>query len=247
VKLALIAAGALAAAAVLFVVVGSTTGVFALSEYRRIAVDKAQAQRELAALDGQGRGPGPVVASLTDETVRTYLAVRAAVDPAALAVVTLREQAPPGDVSMVEPPQLGESAKIVLLHRLTSTLRGIGMTPRELDGLVADVEWRCLKRPEARVFGIPPHFRGEWVTASSEVEAAESEDDPPAVGMPTPDPARSEAARARLADIEKIGDATTLSPAAQEVCARNRPRLEATDRRVIGVLACALSPELGCT
>jgi hypothetical protein len=245
----LITIGALAAAAALFVVVGATTGIFALSSFGRIAADKERAERELAALDGRGRGPGPVVADLTDETVRTYLAVRAAVDPSALAVVTAREQAPPGDVTPIERAQTMERAKIMLLRKLTSTLQAIGMTPRELDGLFADVEWRCLARPEARVFGIPPHFRSEWTVAGSQVEEADQAAQDAGMQMPTPSPldvARVEAARARLADIEKIANATTLSPAAQEVCARNRSRLEATDRRVLGTLSCALSPELGC-
>src|SRR5262245_19644624 len=83
---------------------------------------------------------------------------------------------PEGDDDPLRRIEQLERSKVELLHKLAATLRGVGMTPRELDGLLGDVEWRCLHRPKGQIFGIPPHFRRDWMLSKREATGEEEEE-----------------------------------------------------------------------
>lgn len=55
------------------------------------------------------------------------------------------------------------------LRSLIAELEREKMGPRELDNLVALIEWRFLRRSEALAFGLPDYQRADWVTAQQQL------------------------------------------------------------------------------
>jgi hypothetical protein len=253
-RLALLAAGAVVALLVAAALVAGS-GFWSVGKMVSLQREEEAARAELAALDAGGAGVAPPEAATVAPTaakVRAYLAVRATVDgPAAEAVrakTAMQQRQTPGTRVAFERAM---RAKIDLLRALSAALRRERMSPSELDALLAAFDWRCLQRPEAKVLGLPPHFRGDWMAAAMQAKPGAVDDPREEPGMPGADPgARFEQmrrnARAKLADFERLTADRTLSPAAQEACTKEHDRLAATDPQAIDPLVCALDAGLYC-
>ena len=256
-RLALISAGvavvAIAVLALLFLspALQSMLGMGAIMDQQR---QEVMARDALAALDAKAGSPIVTAAALspTDDDVRRYLAVRAAVDPVAAA--HLRAKAAARAAQQVVGSGTGPIArmgksKLDLLHTLRAVLERERMSPRELDAALAVFEWRCLHRPQAQILGVPPHFRQDWKLAQQTLREENADDEPERYSSEDPGPTYEQAqanARAKLTDIERLTGDLTMTPAAQQACTRHRGRLAATDELVVEELICALDASIWC-
>lgn len=253
-RLALVAAAvAIVALIVLFLSFTPLSGVWSVGAIMEQQKEEAVARQALAALDA-GAAAAPVAATgfaPTDEDVRRYLAVRATVDPVAQAYVRAKAAARGAARvagSTASFAKMGR-AKLEVLNTLLTVLERERMGPRDLEAMLAVFDWQCLQRPEARILGVPVHFRQDWQLAKQTLSRQSADDEPEQFSSEDSGHAYEQAfanARAKLADIEKLSGDVTMTPAAQQACERHHDRLAATDPAVVEELVCALDPSVIC-
>jgi hypothetical protein len=117
------------------------------------------------------------------------------------------------------------------------------MSPRELMDLLALVEWRLLRRPEAVPLGLPDFHHGDWLQARMLSEAGVE-----VTGDAQYDRQQERAvqqARAKLASFEQQAAASEgLSPATRALVDGRRAELERFDPKGLPVLLEAIDPAM---
>ena len=112
-------------------------------------------------------------AVITSDDVARYLRVRQAIAPQAAAYQRLEDSAFPGEgkglfrgvFAMVQGSMDAPAKRRELIDAAEPALRAESMGPTDLDRMVEIVEWRFLRRPEARFLGLPPAERREYQQA----------------------------------------------------------------------------------
>jgi hypothetical protein len=127
-------------------------------------------------------------------------------------------------------------SQTAFLRSFVARLEREEMGPRELANLIALVEWRFLRRPEALVFGLPEYQREDWASARLQLSR-------PAYLGESELSNRSERKRrahlqAKVEALEKQARAAVgLSPASQAVLESRRAEIEALDPNALSRIA----------
>lgn len=251
-RLALVTGGAVIAGAAAVALVLVLPTLVPIGLVAKMQTAEQEARLALTKLDDGAAPPATASAALTEADVAAYLAVRAAADPAAAAVVRAKAAIQTGTsvASYLAPAERLSKAKVYLYRTLATELARQQISPRRFDALLVALEWRCLHRPQATVLGVPAHFRQEWQTARMMLNQEYDENEPESKTLEyagAPSVAQTQAnARAQLADLERLAAAAPPSPAEQELCARHRDRLAATDPAAVEALVCALDSGVVC-
>ena len=199
-RLALVTGGTVAAGAAALAAFFVLPTLVPMGAFMKIQQEEQEARQALAKLEG-----AEPTAALTEADVRAYLAVRAAADPVAAALARAKAAARQPDVSAADymaPAKKLSKAKIDLYRTLATVLARERLSPRRLDALLGALEWRCLHRPQAKVLGVPAHFRQEWQTARTTLTYEYDEDEPhrrPPRKRRRPEPGPNPGRRARQA------------------------------------------------
>ena len=124
------------------------------------------------------------------------------------------------------------------------------MGPRELGNLIALIEWRFLRRPEALVFGLPEYQRADWLIAQQVLadRSEDVEDGGPEMEERWAREQRRQHARlrAKAEALEKEAHAAVaLSPASQALLESRRAELEAFDPGSLERILRGIDPSLG--
>lgn len=193
---------------------------------------------------GWTRGDDLAQVELTAADVDRYLRVRRGLEPA-LREIASQQEAVRQKMKAAENAGLGgvltaSSAGENWMETETSFLRSFvaelereKMGPRELENLIALIEWRFLHRPEALVFGLPEYERADWISARQMLATDEPE---PEGGSPEMDrwirEERKQRARlkAKAEALEQEAQAAVvLAPASQTLLESRRAELAALD------------------
>ncbi len=143
-----------------------------------------QARSELARLRELhpwtlGEDLGAVDLSAAD--VERYVRIRQALEGATDTIAAQRSAAEGEIPALFVPRERGlsrqgaQSLQEVIVgtssyyRAVASALAAAEMGPGELENLVAIVEWRFLRRPEALRFALPPRDRGYWIKATGDL------------------------------------------------------------------------------
>jgi len=241
-RLALLAVGGLLLLGGMAAAFVAFTGVLSWARVADLAEREMKLREQLGALD---RDPGAARAAtgeLDQDTVTAYLALRRRLDPTARAYAAQltypaagrsdekedHEGVMPADAMRLH--ERRTAARIAVLSEAVAALRQQHFSSAAFSELLTTVEWRCLKRPQARLLSIAPHFRGEWQAAKAMLAAQEQNEQllaerggRQAAGGPAPanDPA---AARSGLREAAAQDDA---AGAAGESAATDAERVQA--------------------
>lgn len=134
------------------------------------------------------------------------------------------------------------AAEAVLVRTVVEELAREGMGPKELDSLIALVEWRFLHRGEALIFGLPEYARADLVEARESLRPG-----PATEGLAGNEEYQTHLARmrAKAADLEQRASAAlALSPSTLQLLESRRPDLERLDSSGLTSLMYALDPTL---
>lgn len=196
---------------------------------------------------------------LTGSDVDRYLRVRRGLEPAVReivrrqAVIDRETKAVEGSAGFGSALTASSAAsrwmesESAFLRSLAAELEREKMGPRELENLVALVEWRFLRRPEALVFGLPEYQRVDWVSAQQ------------TLSYPLPEGSGGEEERwlrelqrqrallrAKAEALEKEANAAAaLAPATRTLLADRRAELEAFDPAALDRILRGLDASLG--
>jgi len=189
------------------------------------------------------RGDDLALVELTGLDVDRYLRVRRGLEPAVREIA--RQQAVfaqerkaaesgPGFGTILNASSTSArwlESENAFLRSLAAELDREKMGPQELKNLIALIDWRFLRHPEALAFGLPEYRRADWVTAQQ------------ALSYPLPEGSGGEMERwlreqrkqrallqAKVDALEKEANAAvSLSPATQDLLAGRRAELAAFD------------------
>lgn len=198
-------------------------------------------------------------AELTAADVDRYLQVRRGLEPT-LREIERRQEAWRQKIKGTENTSFGTvfaasedwvESETSFLRSFVAELEREKMGPRELENLIALIEWRFLHRPEALVFALPEYERADWISARQMVASDEPEIEG---GSPEMDRwAREERKRrARLkakaaALEEEARAAVVLAPVSQALLESRRAELEALDPAVLDRILHGLDASLAAS
>jgi len=189
------------------------------------------------------RGDDLALVDLTGPDVDRYLRVRRGLEPAVREITRQRAVFAQERKAAENGPGLGVilnassvsarwmESENAFLRSLSAELDREKMGPQELKNLIALIDWRFLRHPEALAFGLQEYQRADWVTAQR------------ALSYPLPEGSGGEMERwlreqrkqrallqAKADALEKEANAmVALSPATQGLLAGRRAELEACD------------------
>jgi hypothetical protein len=262
-QIAGVAAGALlvlAIAATYLISAGS--GFSEGKEITRRYEEVQRLQDQIDTLDrthGWPRGDDLALVDLTGADLDRYLRVRRGLEPALREAARQKAAIQRETEAAESSPGFGQAlagssatarwidSETAFLRSLAAELERETMGPRELGNLIALVEWRFLRRPDAMVYGLPEFQRGDWVSARQ------------ALSYPLPEGAGAEMERwlreqrkqrarlqAKTASLEKEANAAiALSPATQALLESRRAELAAFDPANLDRLLRGLDTSLG--
>jgi hypothetical protein len=219
----------------------------------------------LGRADGWTRGDDLAVVELTAADVDRYLRVRRGLEPTLREIASQQEAVRQkmkaaenagltGALTASSAVEDWRESETFFLRSFVAELEREKMGPRELENLIALIEWRFLHRPEALVFGLPEYARGDWVSARQML----ARDEPGLEGRggsPEMDrwirEERKQRARlkAKAEALEKEAQAAVvLAPASQTLLESRRAELAALDPaaldRILHVLDASLAESL---
>jgi hypothetical protein len=129
-------------------------------------------------------------------------------------------------------------SETAFLRSLVAELEREKMGPRELDHLIALVEWRFLRRPEALVFGLPEYQRPDWAAAQQtlarDLPDPEGSDPEMERWIREERKQRSRLAAKSQALEKEARAAVALTPASQALLESRHAELEALDPAALG-------------
>lgn len=184
---------------------------------------------------------------LTAADLDRYLRVRRGIEPGLRELVRQRQRMQSefrsaGTGGIFNPYPVTSSwmvAEAAFLRTLVEELERETMGPHELDNLIALVEWRFLRRPEALVFGLPDYDRPDWVQTRQYLEESVAADMDPEYAKWL---SRS---KAKVASLEqRAAAAVDLSDATRSLLESRRAELEPLDSGVLPHLAMVYDPSL---
>ncbi len=211
------------------------------------------ARVRLARMEPAAAGPAadPARLEVTAELAQRYLAVRSAVSQHLAEAASLPRVAPPPSADNLAAALARQAhaatVRAGLVNALAAALQETRLTPSGFESLLAVFEWRCLRRPEAEVFGIPTHFHLAWRQAQARVRnlADLSEEDRGEEHLRLL--RERDEARAQLVDFARLTADVRLSPSARTMCERLRPQLADLPAAGLDELGCLLDDEAGCS
>lgn len=258
-----VAAGALLVLLVAAAYLVSTGfGSFQAQESLRSYEENQRLRDRIDALDrthGWTRGDDLALVDLTGSDLDRYLRVRRGLEPA-LREVARQQEAIQQEMKAVDSSSgFGRAltassvasrwmeSETAFLRSLAAELEREKMSPLELGNLIALVEWRFLRRPNAMVYGLPEFQRADWVSAQR------------ALSYPLPEGSGAEMERwlreqrkqrarwqAKTASLEKEANAAVaLSPATQALLEGRRAELAAFDPAALDRVLRSLDASLG--
>jgi hypothetical protein len=193
---------------------------------------------------------------LAERDLERYLALRRRLAPALGELLRARAALREHDESETAGLLVGAASQwpkrqLAFEKSVLSALRETEMGPRELEKLTTLIEWRFLRRPEALLFGLPDHYRADWLEgqayrrAGAPVES--SGDSLPLIEERWREDYRKELARreAKLADLEaQAGREVGLAPATEALLKSHRRELEALGPEGLELILLALDGSL---
>jgi hypothetical protein len=248
--------GLLGLGAVIFTI--GTTRVQIESAERNFK-ETAQLHERLAALDrthGWTRGDDLALVELTAADLDRYLRVRRSLEPALREIdrrqtEIRRKRGQAGGLGELLTTSSAfkhwQEAQAGFLRSLVTALERENMGPRELDNLIALVEWRFLRRSEALVFGLPEYQRADWVAARQGLSFDVPEGDGTGSDFWIREARkRRDRLQAKADALEKQAQAAVvLSPVTQTLLASRRTEVEALDAQALSRIAHGLDQSLG--
>jgi hypothetical protein len=191
------------------------------------------------------RGDDLALVDLTPADVDRYLRVRRSLEPA-LREVARQEAAFRQQIEAAESsPGFGRvltassepgrrfASETAFLRSFIAELEREKMGSRELGNLIALVEWRFLRRPDAVAFGLAEYQRADWLNTRRvlALPAVEAEGGGPQMERWAREQRRQRARlQAKAVALEKEANAAVvLSPASQTLLESRRAELEALD------------------
>lgn len=206
------------------------------------------------------RGDDLALVDLTSGDLDRYLRVRRGLEPALREIArqqdAFRRQMKAMESSPGWPFTTGFSesgrwieGETAFLRSFIAELEREKMGPRELGNLIALIEWRFLRRPEALVFGLAEYQRADWLGAQQAL--AFPVEDLEGGGAEMARWAREQRKqharlRAKAEALEKEAHAAVgLSPASQALLESRRAELEAFDPASLERILRSIDPSLG--
>lgn len=247
-QVALVAAGA--------IVVILLGGIFLLGtgfgqwQMQSVQKDMEETQKLRDRLDALGRahvwtrGDDLAQVELTAADVDRYLRVRRGLEPTLREIASQQEAVRQkmkaaenagltGVLTASSAVEDWRESETSFLRSFVAELEREKLGPRELENLIALIEWRFLHRPEALVFGLPEYERADWISAQQMLasEEPELEGSSPEMDRWIREERKQRARlKAKAAALEKEAQAAVvLAPASRTLLESRRAELASLD------------------